>query len=509
MFQQGREPPRHGRLSLSIRVSIGLVLAAIIPLLITVLFSELQTRPTLINQANREMQSDAKTRVQLIDAYFKERMLDAQTLVQIPSLQLFLVTPPPPLTSEATYKDVAEHATFALLAGKLRDVNYTTWTIFDPHGKLLLTDSPNIQPAPHGQYMVPPEDLQRIRAGQTFISAVYYSPATQKASVDIYAPIIALTAPHQYLGFARANLRLDYIWGIVQDDLGNNGTGSYAFILDQNGVRIADPHAANLFKSVTQLAPDVQGRVQQEARYGNNSNPVPVLPDHALTNTLHHPSLTLFQAQPVGQHEVFQIIRHTTSTVPWSYFVLSPVNTVTAVANQQLLATALIAFIVSLVVALLGLFFGQGIVHPILRAVESLRISSTALSLLATQQRDHASAQMGFVDSSQVGLPSVQYYTDATEFAAQQLGKIITTLRSRWNHIDAQQLERALGYIAMTVQYIEKASQYQSASNQKLASALKVATQVTEQLVDGTTSATDAAIQMERIVQQLRHVAGK
>lgn len=507
MSKKERKSVRTSRLSLSIQISMGLVLATIIPLLITVVFSELQTRPTLVNQANREMQSDVKTRVQLIDTYLNERLADTETLTQIPSVPQFLATPPPPQTPIDDYKPITDHAAFALEAGKLRDHHYTTWALFNGQGQPALYYPQNTQPTQHGQYIVPQEDLKRVQAGQIFVSAVYYSSTTQHASVDIYAPVLTPDT-HIYLGFARASLNLDYIWGIVADDQSSNGTGSQAFILDQNGVHIADTNPIRRFKSVASLPEDVQQRIQQEARYGN-SNPVPVLTDTTLANALHHPSHTLFQAQPAGENESFQIVRQTTSVVPWNYFVLSPVSTVTTAANQQLFTIALIALAVSLLVAFFGLLFGRRITRPILRSVELLRTSSEALSLLASKQQDAATEQRWVVDSSQVGLQSVQYYASATEVAAHQLSRVGIELAQKWDHIHAQEARQSLDRMIKTAQYIENSSQYQNVSNQKLDTALKVATQVTEQLVAGTTSATDAATQLQQVVQQLRRVVGK
>src|SRR5215469_11336897 len=80
--------------SLSIRISSGLMFAAIIPLFITLAFTYLVTRPALIDQYTVAMQSDASTRVQLINNYLKERLGDAQTFVQVPTVQIFLTLPP-------------------------------------------------------------------------------------------------------------------------------------------------------------------------------------------------------------------------------------------------------------------------------------------------------------------------------------------------------------------------------------------------------------------------------
>ncbi len=512
MAQQDFQSSRR-RVSLSVKVSLALVGAAIVPLLLTLGFSELQTRPQLITQANNAMAGDAKTRVQLIDTYLHERLLDTQTITQVPSIQQFVAAPP----TTPGYQSLATHATYGLAAGTFRDKNYTIWALFDTKGHLLLP-YPGA-PKPHGQYLVPPQYLQAVDAGKNFVSAVYYDHATNKASVDIYAPIFLTQIPGTtqqkpvLLGFIRATLNLDYIWNIVNSDH-DNGTGSFAFILDENGVRVAVPQAMSdqlLMKSVAPIADDTQQQINREARFGSTSGTVPIFADDTLATKLSSSSINEFQAQPAGENDAFQIVHDPTDTaiVPWHYFVLSPVNTVTAVANQQLLATIVVAAAMSTLVALIGLIVGRNITRPILRSVENLRSNSRALSSLASRQRDAASEQMWVVDSSQVGLQSVQYYTDATKVAAQRLTETGMDLMQHWQQVEPGMTRRSLEHIVTASKYIEEASQHQTTSNQKLSTALKVATQVTEQLATGATSATDAATQLEQVVQQLRSVVGR
>ncbi len=480
--------------------------AAIVPLLLTIVISEMQIPPALTAQANAGMARDASTRTELIDTYFSERLLDTQTLAQVPSVQTFLEAPP---SMTPTYQDLASHATYALGAGRFRDKRYSIWALFDPQGHLRLAYPTN--PQQHGMYLVPPENLQAVQAGKTFASAVYYLPQTQKASVDIYSPIVSATT-HAFIGMIRATLNLDYIWQIVNEDQGSNsgnGIGSYAFILDENGVRIADPQRANLFKAIASLPADVQQTISNESRYGTSAM-VSVLPDPALASKLHsHASHATFQMQLAGKTEQFAVVQQHTTVVPWSYFVLSPVSTVTAVANTQLLFTTLIALAITIIVAIGGIIAGRRISSPIMNSVDYLRNNSLALSELAVRQRDAASEQMWVVDSSHIGLQSVQYYTQATQFAAHQLHELGAELGQRWEYLDTQEARQKLERIIAAAKYIEQAAQYQESSNEKLATALKVATQVTEQLAHSATSATDAASQLEQVVKQLRYVVGK
>lgn len=500
MFQeQGLKQNRRRRLSLSVRVSLLLMLAALLPLLIVVASSELLARPALTSQANTVMESDARSRTQLIDTYFTERSLDAATLSQVPSLQTFMASPP-------GNQDLATHAIYALVAGSYRDHHYTNWTLFDTQGKIRLY-YPAL-PQGHGLYIVPPEYLQAVTAGKSFISAVYYDPKAKKASVDIYNPVID-AAHKKLLGFVRASLAIDYIWDIVNNDRGANGNGSYAFILDQNGIRIADTDPSRLFSAISSLSSQTQSLIASEERFGTQL-PIPIIADQALVKVQEdaHPAQT-FQMTPAGQNELFQVVRQSTKVIPWTYFVLSPVSTVTAVANQQLFITLGIAAAVLVLAAIVGVGVGRRITRPILKSVEYLRGNSEALNILATRQQSAATEQTWVVDSSQVGLQSVQYYTDATKVAAHHMSEFGTEIALHWYQLDQRTAKEALGQMTRTAQYIENATHYQTTSNQKLATALKVTTQVTEQLATGATSAAEAATQLEQVVNDLRSVVGK
>ncbi|MGH2494286.1 MAG: cache domain-containing protein [Ktedonobacteraceae bacterium] len=491
---------RRRRLSLSFRVSLLLMLAAIVPLLITLAYSELSSRPTLISQANIAMQSDARTRVELIDSYLTERLLDAETLSQVPTVWSFLATPPQLETADLTI-----HAKYALVAGVFRDKHYSVWTLFDMKGNPRL-NYPTSTPSQHGKYFVPPAELQQVLHGKTLISPVYYQPTTHKATIDIYSPIVDTAASTPLmLGFIRSTLNLDYIWNIVASDKGANGNGSDAFILDENGVRIASNNPSLLFTAVAPLSTPLESVIKDEQRYGSQ-DAVPVQSNSTPVNL--HQNAT-FQMTPAGQSGSFQVAQHAVTNVPWTYFVLSPVSTVTAVANEQLLTTSIIAFAVLLLAALVGLGMGRFITSPILAAVERLRRNSGALKTLSTRQESAATEQTWVIDSSLVGLQSVQYYTNATRIAARHLHQSGLELMQNWDHYDAQSTRQILSQMINAAAYIEKAVHLQTSSSQKLATAIKVNTQVNEQLAEGASGTNATAAELEQVVNELRQVVGK
>ena len=129
-------------------------------------------------------------------------------------------------------------------------------------------------------------------------------------------------------------------------------------------MRIADAEASQLFTAIAPLPAETQQMSTNEARYGSSSQ-VSVLADRAPTT---------FQMTPAGQSEPFQVTQRTMTVVPWTYVVLSPLSTVAAIADQQLLITSLVVLLVLLGAALIGLSVGQCITRPILRAVDSLLV---------------------------------------------------------------------------------------------------------------------------------------
>ena len=509
--------PRRRRLPLAVRISFILMLAAVLPLLITVVFSETTARPALINQANNAMQTDALTRMQSINAYLTERMADAATLSQIPAVQTFLADTPNP--TSPTYLNDARHATYALLAGNIRDKHYLVWSLFYKSGTLALsysTKSINKQL----EAIVLPEYVQGIqqndKTGLPIISPVYYDTSLQTAYVDIYSPVYAgLTPQTPLLGFMRAKLSLEYIWGIVQQDKGVNNSGS-AFILDENGVRIADTYKANLFTAIAPLQANVQQQISQENWYGQNGS-VPVQGNTTLGNIVGgHDTRTTFDLIPNGQNQNYQAARatatmlaNTTPVVPWNYIVISPSSVVTQTADQQLEVTIAVAVIVAVLAGLIGLWVSALITRPIRRAVDQIRENSEALNTLAKKQQSASSEQLWVVDSIQVGQQSLQYYTDATRIAAHKLGEVGTEMERHWQRQNLETIKQGLQQVITAANYIEKATHYQGDSSQKLATAIKVTTQVNEQLADGAISATETASQLEMVVNDLRNVIGQ
>jgi hypothetical protein len=183
------------------------------------------------------------------------------------------------------------------------------------------------------------------------------------------------------------------------------------------------------------------------------------------------------------------------------------VNEVIAIANQQLLIIALIASAILLPVAAVGWIVGSRISSPINRSVDSLVKSSYVLNRLAEREKNASSEQVWIVEASKRGLKSQQYYTNASRIAARQLNKLGRDVLQQRN-VDLQLTFYAVKQMVNIGLYFERAIAFQDEANNKVAASIKVTNEVAEQLASGAKSATEAANELNRIVNQLRQIVG-
>jgi methyl-accepting chemotaxis protein len=494
------------RLSLSIRISLWLMGVAILPLLLALLITEMQARPALVNQANTSMENNTKTQANLIDSYVSNKLQIIGSLDNIPLVQQYLQDPTdddPENINGPT--GIVQNGIFL---EKYLYPDISGAEFFTLKGKLLLsftTQNPKTQL--QAAHPVPAEYLKKVLLGKPFASGVYYDAKTGKSSIDLYSPVYTPSFKG-ILGFVIHRLNLDTVWSFVDGAKGANGSGSYAFLLDQNGVRIVDPDPNDLFTAIAPLNQQAQQQIQAQQLYGLNTRQVPVVADKTLQSTQSQSKPPVsFQEIPADQHDAFQVTRQQLTTVPWTYFMLTPVNVVETVANQQLLTLSLIALLVLVAVAIIGWIVGRRISSPVQRSVDALKRNSSALNELADKEEMAASEQVWVIEASKAGLKSVEYFTNASESAIQRLNDLGQAL-PRHRYTDIQAYLRDVDLLVYTAKYLEKAVNYQDTSNVKVSTAISVTEEVVRQLASGASSTKEVADEVDHVVQQLRQAVG-
>jgi hypothetical protein len=486
------------RLLLSARVSLLLMLAALLPLMITIFVSELFSRPALIAQANASMEADAGARVQTIANFFSQPIIDVTSLSRDTVLTQYL----------SGNNALAADATRVLATGYQRNTNYLNWSLIDAQGKQRLFYPEAAHP--HGKYFIPPDMMQQSNTPNGALSSpAYYNPQGNVLTVDLSEPVTVVDGnTTRVIGFVRATLNVSFIWNIIVDERGVNGNGSYAFIVDENGVIIAHTDMKQAFSAIAPFTVNEQQDINTQQYYGGINIPVRQYGTLGGIQQSAHPQ-TSFQMVPPGQTTLFSVISRAVPIVPWTYFVLSPTDVVTALADQQLLITGIIASVVLCLAAVTGLTVGRSITSPILDSVMKLQSSSQSLKELADNEQVAATQQIWVVDASKTGLTTIDYYTGATQIAAQRLIEIGAALQRRWPDVNLEEVGEAFTQVMTAARYIENAVRCQKTDSMKLSDTIDLTKQVTEQLASSAESATQAADQMERVVSQLQHVVGK
>jgi hypothetical protein len=535
-MSQSPSRSRRRRLSLSLRLSLLVLCAALLPLAAVVGFTNSQARDKLIAQSQRSLSTDAAGKNQLIYNYMKERLLDGGALATLPTAQDYLACNNP-AALPATFKpfmqvlggimrcNVTDYNKLssqrALEVGILRDKYYTMWSMYDLGANRLLSTS-TLDATPLAD-----ADQAAFKQDNPYISDVRYDDKTGSAFVYLYSPIrlsmkgladslqfaaaqgqvplptfqIAQIVkavqgiPDQTFGFLQAELKLDNIWGVVANEADANGPGSYAFILDQNGVRVADSNKAERFTKVT---PETLPLVANAL-----TSPTAAATFQSIASP---DSKTIYQYVRARVNDAAK--KGEEIPLGWTYFVLSPLPTVTQVADDQVRTSLFAAAAVAILAGLLGLLLGRGLASPVQASVADLLGATEALNTLASRQRNSASEQLWVVDACKTGLESVRYLSDAMHQAATRIVEAGNWFDQYWDRLTEEQAQRTVQHLRELAQYIEEASRRQWASSERLDKAITVTTQVSDQLAHGASAAAESAEQLDVVVDQLQRVVG-
>ncbi len=534
MAQAQRRGSGRRRLSLSVRLSLLVLFAALVPLAAVVGINDYFARGNLITQGRNALGTDANAKTTLIDSYMRERLSDGVTLAALPTAPAYLGCELAQAQAQANGTDTTQQQSNgfqqnqnqtqtadpcskslmqaykdslvrALAIGPVKDPNYSLWSLYDITNKQVLTSNADVaakEPAAPAQEAAPVAQAKQV------ISPVVVDPATKHAFVRIYSPIV-LQPGQRVVGYLRADLKLDYIWNIVGNEQGANGAGSYAFVTDENGIRIADGHANELFTAVQPLDAATQQRIAQMKQYGS-SDPVQQMNltdvQQSLASTA--PQLDFQGIASPGATSTYQFVRIHMNTVPWSYFVLSPLSTVTRVADDQVRLSLISAAVIAVLAILIGLIFGRTTTNVVRGSVAELEGAAVALQTLAERQQASAGEQHWVVDACRTGLESVRYLSDAMNQAAHRIIDASNWFSEYWDRLTEDQARRTVQHLLELAHYIDEAARRQYASSERLDKAITVTMQVSDQLVDGANAATQSANQLDQVVGDLQRIVG-
>jgi hypothetical protein len=531
-----------------------MLLAALLPLAAVVGVNAYFTRQALIKQSESVLPSDANVTASRINDYMRERLLDGVALSSLDTAPKFLnciinlaqvtavnqqygyqyMQPTPDCAANTV--SYTESVGRAAAVGVERDSNYSLWNVYlftSPTSATELISSqmkklPDGSLVPAAQTPAPAAEIANVIKGQQAISPVYYDQTDNYAYVRIYTPIFKQFPPTAKsgapLGFLQATLKLNAVWGFVDQGAKSSGSDSGAFILDQNGVRVADTDSTSIFTAVAPLSSDAQSQVSSLGLYGMKTAPtVQSLPQVASAAANSGQQTTFQSATVPGGKTTSQFASVKTraldqdapllgaagnNILPWTYFLDTPVASVTAVATQQLQLSLITAAIVAVLAMLLGLFIGSRTASPVEQSAQQLEGAAGMLKALASRQEGSASEQSWVVDACKTGIDGVKYLADAMNQAARRIVTAANWFNDYWDRLTEEQARATVQHLRELAAYIDEAARRQQASSERLDKAIAVTMQVSNQLLTGATEANQSADQLDAVVRDLQRVIG-
>jgi signal transduction histidine kinase/CheY-like chemotaxis protein len=298
-----------------------------------------------------------------LDSFHREHLAAVVRLGYLPSLRQFVVAP-------AEAREAAEGSALSACAALVdNDPDLRSVVLLGSDGKILLTTNGRGR----GTDLSFRSYVQEGLKGKQVISDVFVSVARRNEEPEalIAYAVPAYRAPGDLAGLLVAYLRADAFWRTITAFNDRAGTGSYAVVLDELGVRIAHGTRPDyLFRPAGPLPPDVVEQMIAERRFGDNTRAY-------LERVLDRPEqFALARAPTLGQQRLQRYLADATeklslaearrlTTVPWTVVVRVPEEVVMGPPRRLTLKLLLLGAVGSLLAVVLGLGLSRRLLRPI------------------------------------------------------------------------------------------------------------------------------------------------
>ncbi|HET9625360.1 MAG TPA: ATP-binding protein [Kofleriaceae bacterium] len=364
--------------------------ASLVPLAVAAVLDIRASRARLRHNVEDLLMAHADQLRQQIDAFHQGYLLSATELARLPTLISFLAAAPRPEVP-ASLREILELDVES-------DRNLAAIAVLDRDGRVVVASEPGLVGA-----VLDRAAVRGALDGERRISDVYVAePALDNA------PVIAYAVPVQdHRGVIGAVVLCSHagaVWDIARGSNDLVGPGSYAVLLDGDGIRIGHTLADDLvFRPTGALPPARRAALLRERRFGDRTagwlDDIAEFPEAFARAHAAFSDPRMFRTvagSARAPHDWNYGVSRRITTVPWTLIYLLPVD---ALDDQIAVVTRDKLVLVGLI--MVGAFaIGLLLASMILRPVETLsaatsRIASGDLSARVADEDDDDNDELG------------------------------------------------------------------------------------------------------------------
>jgi GAF domain-containing protein/HAMP domain-containing protein len=379
--------------TLRTKLILVLVVIGVLSVGSVTLLTNYLTRQTLTDNANQALLVAAERTAAGLDTFINTNLEILRSETQNPDLIDYLSLPP-----ETRIKSDLEQEVAAFLRTFARrdQIFISSYALLDRQGLDVLdtyVQDVGLDKSDRDYFQTP------LRTGLPYISPVIISATSGELAFYLSSPI--RNAAGEIIGLLRIRYKAVILQQIVTENNGLAGPGSFAMLLDEEQIRLADGEEPELIStSVVPLEParlaqlQAAGRLPQRPVAELSTN----LPDFAqgLANAAAQPLFTGgVHPEDAGTNHQDQVAVASMQTQPWRVAYVQTPEVFLAPVQAQTRTALLIAVGVVLVVAGVAFGLGQFLARPIVRLTAvAQRVTAGDLAVRAVVESHDETGQL-------------------------------------------------------------------------------------------------------------------
>jgi putative methionine-R-sulfoxide reductase with GAF domain len=353
---------------LSTKLVVTFLAIVLVPLTVISYLNDRTTRNALTEQANQALLGSAVQTSLSIDAFINANLDDLRTEALLPDFIEYLRLP----AEERDNNPERGQEILEILANfRIRDLNYIdSYALLDQNGIDIadtLTADIGLDKSNRDYFRTP------LESGLPYVSPVRNSPTTDGLSIYFSAPVRSQAG--EIVGVLRARYNAAVLQQLISQNSGLVGDDSFAVLVDEYGIRLADGHEPELVARPLAPIQDAalaaqlveEGRLQVEETGGvtsqlfNFQERIAAGADGVVFSGAAH------TGESDDEEHTDQIGLARLETRPWTVAFAQPQEILLLPLEAQVRNSALLATLIAGVTTAVAVFVAQQLAAPITR----------------------------------------------------------------------------------------------------------------------------------------------